>query len=76
VQQHTSRVGEARRLAVRGGEVDVVVAAGDLASAHRGLEELIDVLASIKTPTVLVSGNNGTDAALPARSAARIGLIL
>lgn len=43
---------------------DVVVAAGDYASVHRGLEEAIDVLAAIETPTVLVPGNNETAGAL------------
>jgi hypothetical protein len=31
---------------------------------HRGLEALIDLLVAIKTPTVVVPGNNGTDEAL------------
>jgi hypothetical protein len=44
--------------------VDVVVAAGDFASVHRGLEELIDVLVVIETPTVVVPGNSETDEAL------------
>jgi Icc-related predicted phosphoesterase len=57
-------VRQARRLAERAGGVDVVLAAGDFASVHRGLDELIDVLAAIETPTVLVPGNNETDAAL------------
>jgi Icc-related predicted phosphoesterase len=43
---------------------DVVVAAGDFASMHRGLAELIDMLVVIETPTVLVPGNNETDDAL------------
>jgi uncharacterized protein len=55
---------QARRLAERAREVDVVVAAGDFASVHRGLEELIDVLVVIETPTVVVPGNNETDEAL------------
>jgi Icc-related predicted phosphoesterase len=55
---------QAGRLADRAGEVDVVVAAGDFASLHRGLEELIDMLAVIETPTVLVPGNNETHEAL------------
>jgi uncharacterized protein len=57
---------QAARLVDRAGAVDVVVAAGDFASVHRGLEPLIDVLAAIETPTVLVAGNNETDAALRA----------
>jgi Icc-related predicted phosphoesterase len=57
---------QAGRLAERARDVDVVLAAGDLASVHRGLEEVIEVLAAIETPTVLVAGNNETDAALRA----------
>jgi Icc-related predicted phosphoesterase len=57
---------QAGRLVDRAGDVDVVVAAGDFASVHRGLDELIGVLAAIETPTVLVAGNNETDAALRA----------
>jgi uncharacterized protein len=57
---------QAARLVDRAGAVDVVVAAGDFASVHRGLDELIEVLAAIETPTVLVPGNNETDAALRA----------
>jgi Icc-related predicted phosphoesterase len=59
-------VEQARRLAKRAAEVDVVVAAGDFASVHRGLEELIDELSVIETPTVVVPGNNETEAALRA----------
>jgi Icc-related predicted phosphoesterase len=43
---------------------DVVVAAGDLASVHRGLEPTIETLEAIEVPTVLVPGNNETEAAL------------
>jgi uncharacterized protein len=55
---------QAGRLTERAQDVDAVVAAGDFASLHRGLEELIDMLVVIETPTVLVPGNNETDAAL------------
>ena len=55
---------QAARLAEMAGDADVVVAAGDFASVHRGLEELIDMLVVIETPTVLVPGNNETDDAL------------
>ena len=54
----------AGRLAERARDVDVVIAAGDFASMHRGLEELIDMLVVIETPTVLVPGNNETEEAL------------
>jgi Icc-related predicted phosphoesterase len=47
---------------------DAVIGAGDFASVHEGLEETIDALAAIETPTVLVPGNNETVDAL--RSAA------
>jgi uncharacterized protein len=57
---------QAARLAERAGDVDVVIAAGDFASVHRGLEELIDMLVVVETPTVLVPGNNETDSALRA----------
>jgi Icc-related predicted phosphoesterase len=55
---------QAARLAEMAAGADAVVAAGDFASVHRGLEELIDMLVVIETPTVLVPGNNETDAAL------------
>src|SRR5436190_21155149 len=45
-------------------DADVVIAAGDFASVHRGLEEVIDMLVVIETPTVLIPGNNETDEAL------------
>jgi Icc-related predicted phosphoesterase len=50
-----------RRLAEQAPDVDVVVAAGDFASMHRGLEKVIDLLVAIETPTVLVPGNNETE---------------
>jgi uncharacterized protein len=55
---------QAARLAEMSSEADVVVAAGDFASIHRGLEQLIDMLVVIETPTVLVPGNNETEDAL------------
>jgi Icc-related predicted phosphoesterase len=51
----------ARSIASRAGDVDVVVAAGDFGSLHRGVEQLIDMLVVIETPTILVPGNNETD---------------
>jgi uncharacterized protein len=57
-------LGRARDLAGRSSEADVVIAAGDFASIHEGLEEMIDALRSISTPTVLVPGNNETEEAL------------
>lgn len=59
----------AARLVERAGDFDVVVGAGDFASVHNGLEDTIGALKAIETPTVLVPGNNETEAAL--RSACR-----
>lgn len=42
----------------------MVVAAGDFANRHEGLDEAIDVLCAIEVPTVLVPGNNETGDAL------------
>jgi uncharacterized protein len=55
---------QGRELVRRSAEADVVIGAGDFASVHRGLEETIGALAAIETPTLLVPGNNETDAAL------------
>jgi len=55
---------KARELADMAADVDVVVAAGDFASVHIGLDKLIDMLVVIETPTVLVPGNNETEGAL------------
>ena len=57
---------EARDLARRSAEVDVVIGAGDFASVHKGLEEAIGALSAIEKPTVLVPGNNETEEALRA----------
>jgi Icc-related predicted phosphoesterase len=57
---------QASRLVERSSEADVVIAAGDFASVHRGLEETIEALRPISVPTVLVPGNNETDDALRA----------
>jgi uncharacterized protein len=53
-------------LVERSSEADVVIAAGDFASVHKGLEETIDALRPISAPTVLVPGNNETEDALRA----------
>jgi Icc-related predicted phosphoesterase len=52
---------QGRKLASLEAEADVVVAAGDFGSLHRGVEQLIDMLVVIERPTVLVPGNNETD---------------
>jgi uncharacterized protein len=57
---------QAARLAERSSEADVVIAAGDFASVHEGLEETIGALKPIGVPTVLVPGNNETEDALRA----------
>lgn len=51
---------QARRLAERAGEADVVVGAGDFASVRLGLSKALDPLKQIRCPTVLVPGNNET----------------
>ncbi len=56
----------AAALVERSGDCDVVIAAGDFANQHNGLEESIDALKAIETPTVLVPGNNETEDALRA----------
>jgi uncharacterized protein len=48
----------------RSDHFDLLIGAGDFASQHRGLEETIAALAAISTPTLLVPGNNETEAAL------------
>jgi uncharacterized protein len=60
---HTD-LGQARRLAERSGEADVVVGVGDFASVHSGLAETIEALRAIESPAVLVPGNNETEDAL------------
>ncbi|HWT12911.1 MAG TPA: metallophosphoesterase family protein [Allosphingosinicella sp.] len=59
-------LGQSAKLVEMSAEADVVIGAGDFASVHEGLEEMIDVLAAIETPTVLVPGNNETADALRA----------
>jgi Icc-related predicted phosphoesterase len=60
---HTDLV-QARRLAERSDEADVVVGVGDFASVHSGLADTIEALRSIQVPAVLVPGNNETEDAL------------
>jgi Icc-related predicted phosphoesterase len=54
------------RLVERSNQADVVIAAGDFASIHEGLEETIGALRGIDRPTILVPGNNETEQALRA----------
>jgi Icc-related predicted phosphoesterase len=56
----------ARRLVELSAQAEGVLAAGDFASVHRGLEETIAALRPIESPTLLVAGNNETDEALRA----------
>ncbi len=57
-------LGQAERLVERSSEADVVIAAGDFASVHEGLDEAIGALSAISVPTVVVPGNNETEDAL------------
>jgi Icc-related predicted phosphoesterase len=52
------------RLVDMSADADVVIAAGDFASIHKGLDETIGALRPIERPTVLVPGNNETEDAL------------
>jgi Icc-related predicted phosphoesterase len=61
---------QAARLTEMSKEADVVIGAGDFASIHEGLDETIDALAGIDTPTVLVPGNNESLDELAAAAAA------
>jgi Icc-related predicted phosphoesterase len=54
----------AAELVAASSAADVVIGAGDFASQHRGLEETIDALSGIETPTIVVPGNNETEEAL------------
>lgn len=49
---------------------DLVIGAGDFASIHQGLDEMIGALSGIEVPTVLVPGNNETEDALRTAAAA------
>lgn len=53
----------------RATDVEVVVGAGDFAVQRRGLEGIIGVLSSIRTPTVLVAGNGESTGELEAACA-------
>jgi Icc-related predicted phosphoesterase len=57
-------LGKAEELIEMSAGADIVIGAGDFASVHEGLAEIIEVLAAIETPTVLVPGNNETEDAL------------
>jgi uncharacterized protein len=55
---------QAARLAAMSADADVVLGVGDFASVHEGLRETLDVLRRIEPPTVIVPGNNETEAEL------------
>ena len=57
-------VEQARLLVESSRAADVVIAGGDFASVHKGLEETIGALRPIDKPTLLVPGNNETEHAL------------
>jgi Icc-related predicted phosphoesterase len=57
-------LGQAAQLVEASAEADAVIGAGDFASVHEGLDETIAALSGIGTPTLLVPGNNETEAAL------------
>jgi Icc-related predicted phosphoesterase len=57
---------QARELVERSSEADVVIAAGDFAKIHDGLEETIGALSGISKPTIVIPGNNETEDALRA----------
>ena len=59
-------LGQAAQLVERSDDADVVIAAGDFASIHKGLDETIGALEGISKPTILVPGNNETEDALRA----------
>ena len=59
----------ARALVERASDADVMAVVGDLATMHRGLEEMIEALRPIDRPVLLVPGNNETDDALQAACA-------
>ncbi|HEX6229673.1 MAG TPA: metallophosphoesterase family protein [Solirubrobacterales bacterium] len=57
-------LGQAAKLVEMSAEADLVIGAGDFASVHEGLGEMIDALAAIEKPTLLIPGNNETEEAL------------
>lgn len=59
-----SDLSASRELVRRAAAVEVVVCAGDLCNAHRGLARVVELLRGIGQPSVLVAGNNETTADL------------
>ena len=60
---------QAEKLVEQSRDADVVVAVGDFASVHSGLDETVAALAAIERPVVVVPGNNETEDALRAACA-------
>jgi uncharacterized protein len=60
---------QAARLVEMSAAADAVIAAGDYASIHEGLSEIIDALSAITAPTIVIPGNNETADALRAACA-------
>jgi uncharacterized protein len=56
----------AHQLAQRAQSVDVLIGAGDFATARRNLQRCIDILRLVSRPTILVAGNNETTEELQA----------
>jgi uncharacterized protein len=54
----------AQRLVELAPDADVVIGAGDFATMHKGLDDIIETLGAITAPTVLVPGNSETDTEL------------
>lgn len=61
---------QAEKLTQLSRDADIVVGAGDFASIHQGLDEMIEGLAGIEKPAILVPGNNETADALREAAAA------
>ena len=53
-----------KRIVDRSGQFDLLLGAGDFASARRHLRRTIDLLRQIRTPTALVPGNSESEEAL------------
>jgi len=51
----------AESLVERSADADVLVCAGDLAVMRTGLQDVVDILAAVVCPTVLVPGNGESD---------------
>ncbi|MBE3639337.1 metallophosphoesterase family protein [Mangrovicoccus algicola] len=64
--------GAAQALVDAAAGADLVVGAGDFATAHRGLAETMDALKPLESKAVYVPGNNETTAALRAATRARV----